>query len=523
MILLYTRFREKYSRKKNLGGTFTAKRFETIRCYGKDIYIIILPVLPEDMLNERIERLIEKIKQSGFLHDERIARAFQIVPLEEFIPQELLVQEILYQDRPQVFHFKNEVQKRTISAPHMIALMLEYLSLRQKDTLLVLGSKSGYIAAMASLLCSEGQVIIVDSSEEVIELTRRNLTSTGFDGNITLIHGNPLTMAGTESYGRWDKILIPYQVKEFEIYPALNQLNDGGVLFAPIGDFSLQFFTQIIKKDGNYFGNRISTVLFSPLEQNITYLSQQVEFLKVLKKMNVIDRIKDTIDEEISHATHVLQERSVEVEDNKISIIYDTDEARKLHESYIRDSKIEIRDEDSLEVRMIEGVAINMAEENYGKVRVVTIANKLNISFEIIKHFLKKSKKGKLVGDMNNMQELAYVLGDGKGERDPVVVNFVEELRSNLDLMRSHIDKRYFTDALDIVEYSLKKAIFVEDSSGYPMKRYIIHMKTLKSNLELLQRVKDSESKKDLDLMEDKIQGNIDRTMEKLQGIVKAF
>ncbi|MFX0103827.1 MAG: protein-L-isoaspartate O-methyltransferase, partial [Candidatus Hodarchaeota archaeon] len=188
------------------------------------------------MYEDRKFELIESLRENGLLHDNRLERAFNLVPLERFIPAEVFMEELLYLDRPQLFYFKSHVNRRTISAPHMICIMLEFLNLREKDDLLVMGSKSGYIAALASLLCSEGQIFIVESSEEVLELTRRNLSKTGFDKRITLLHGNPLTMAGTESLGKWNKILVPYQVEEHELYPALRQLSqDGGVLFAPIG------------------------------------------------------------------------------------------------------------------------------------------------------------------------------------------------------------------------------------------------------------------------------------------------
>ncbi|MEX2726425.1 MAG: hypothetical protein Q6353_004175, partial [Candidatus Sigynarchaeum springense] len=120
------------------------------------------------MYEDRKAALVQGLYDQGILHDPRIERAFLMVPLEEFIPPQLQVEEMLYADTPQVFYFKSTADRRTISAPHMITIMLEYVNLRSNDQLLMLGCKSGYIEAIASLLCSEGHVYCVDSNEEIL-------------------------------------------------------------------------------------------------------------------------------------------------------------------------------------------------------------------------------------------------------------------------------------------------------------------------------------------------------------------
>lgn len=474
------------------------------------------------MNEERIEALVEHLKETGFLHDERITRAFHIVPLEEFIPQELLYPEILYQDRPQIFYARSLVNRRTISAPHMISIMLEYLSLKATDDLLILGSKSGYIAAIASLLCSEGQVYIVDSSEEIVEFTRINLKSTGFDANITLIHGNPLTMAGTESLGKWDKILVPYQVQEYEIYPALGQLNDGGVLFAPIGDYSFQFFTQVMKSDGKYYGNKISTVVFSPLEKNVTFLSQQVEFLGFLKKINAEPALNPSLDQEINGAREALEQRKQSTSNKHITILYDTDEATRLHEQYIKDSNIEVRDEEDLEVMMIENLAVELALEHNGKVKLMTIVNKTNIPFEVLKLYLKKSKLGDLVGDLNNVKKASFILKQGRGEFDPLVIGFLDELKANLDLIRGHVEKQNMDEISDILSYTIGKISFVEESANFSLKKLSVLLSGLSSLIAMFGKFL-STGGAELKEMGDSIKGKILVKLEELSRAVKDF
>ncbi|MHA1684579.1 MAG: hypothetical protein ACTSUE_26815 [Promethearchaeota archaeon] len=477
------------------------------------------------MNQERIEALVGHLKESGFLHDERIARAFRIVPLEEFIPQELLYPEILYQDRPQIFYAKSLVNRRTISAPHMISIMVEYLNLNERDNLLILGSKSGYIAAIASLLCSEGQVYVVESSEEVLELTRNNLRSTGFDANVTLIHGNPLTMAGTESLGTWDKILVPYQVQEHEIYPALGQLNDGGVLFAPVGDYTFQFFTQVIKHEGRYFGNKISTVVFSPLEKNVTFLSQQVEFLGFLKKIKADEVLGSSIDEEIDEAREALERRKRGIDRRQLTVLYDTEEAERLHQQYIMESHIEVRDEEDIEVLMIESIAVDMAVENNGKVRLMTIVNKTNIPFEVLKLYLKKSKLGHLTGDLSNVRKVSFVLKQGSGDSDPLVIGFMDELQANLELIRGHVEKQNIEETLDIVTYTMEKIAFVEGSSNFSLKKFSVLLSGLLHLLDMFDKVLSSRGKggKEIGEMAGRVKEKIMVKLHELSRAVKDF
>ncbi len=411
----------------------------------------------------RKDALIEHLRDIEVLHDDRIERAFRLVPLEEFIPEDVQNYDALYLDQPQVFYFKSTVNLRTISAPHMVCIMLEYLNLQPNDQLLMLGSKSGYIAAIASTLCSEGHVYVVESSEEVLELTRENLASTGFNEHITLLHGNPLTMAGTENLGPWDKILVPYQVQEQDLFPAMRRMANEGVLFAPIGDERMQFFTQVIKHDGKYFGNRITTVNFSPLDQNVTFLSQQVMFLELIKTIgkNLPEGMPRSLESDLVNARSDLEKRVQQENDNPVNILYNSPNGDALHDAY-RDRTFVNRRETGPDFKIIEDIAVEIALKHHGRARVVTIGNSINLPFDVIVHFLKSSTRGHLVGALDDTRSLKYELNKELMDIDPVTIQMFKELQEHLPVIDDRLERGDMAEFKELLRYILEKLEYVD-------------------------------------------------------------
>lgn len=484
---------------------------------------------PPRSYSERKKDLVESLQESNILHDPRIERAFLMVPLEEFIDDAIRVDEKLYLDMPQVFYARSQVDIRTISAPHMITICMEYLNLRSTDTLLFLGSKSGYMEAIASLLCSEGHVYVVEGSEEVMELTRANLKKTGFGENVSLIHGNPLTMAGTESLGTWDKILIPYQVEEPDVYPALRQLNDSGVLFAPIGDKDMQYFTQIIKNDGTYYGNRISTVIFSPLEKNVTYLSQQVQFLELVKKINTEVDVSTNIDVKLKNAKAALKARKLQAMKDPVSIIYDSEIGDQLCEKYRQETMVGNREE-SPDFKIIEAFAVEIATKHRGSVRVMTLLNEMDmidmkLSFETLKLYLKRSTAGKLIGDMNDARTLKFELKEALAQKDPIAANMIEDLTLQFDTLESLSlsNEDTMPEFKDMLQYFIDKLEFLEQERNLPVYRSAaLIVKQLLDHVNMLEAAREEQGN-DWQAARSRIENAIRDGVKDLRSAVQRF
>ena len=231
----------------------------------KWIFYIIFEKMENNSLYEAKIHLLFSLVGNGYLKDIRLFKAFLDVHLEEFIPEEYAYHVRLYDDRPALFYHQNEYKYRTISAPHMISIMLQGLALKnKKDDLLILGAKSGYIAVLAHKLAPEGKITILEANADVARITTENLERLNYQDKIKVIVKNPLE--GMPNLAPWQKILVTGAIKQERIYPLLNQLDTKeGVLFAPIGEDQIQIYTQILRIDNDYFGKKQLQVRFTPL------------------------------------------------------------------------------------------------------------------------------------------------------------------------------------------------------------------------------------------------------------------
>jgi len=212
--------------------------------------------------------LLKNLIKMNYLQDMRLFKAFMEVPLEEFIPKEFIDPRKMYEDIPNLFYYKSPENYRTISAPHMISIMLQGLSLKGDDDLLILGAKSGYIAALARSLAPKGEIIILEANSDIAKITDENLRRLNLHDNITVNVRNPLE--GMPELSPWQKILVTGAIKQELIYPLLNQLDKSeGVLYAPIGEDYIQIYTQILRINDDFYGKKQLQVRFTPLMTQI--------------------------------------------------------------------------------------------------------------------------------------------------------------------------------------------------------------------------------------------------------------
>ncbi|MHA2038959.1 MAG: hypothetical protein ACW98X_21200 [Promethearchaeota archaeon] len=220
----------------------------------------------KDNLKAKKKRLLDDLIYKEILKDKRLIKAFVDIPLEHFIPEKFKNLSKPYDDIPNLFYYdeNNPKSYRTISAPHMITHMLQGLNLEENDDLLILGAKSGYIAALAHQLAPKGEIIILEANPDIAKLTSENLKKLKLDNRVTVIIKNPLK--GAPDLCPWQKILVTGAIEQQKIYPLLNQLDkESGVLFAPIGSEIVQEYTQILRQGEEFFGKKQLPVRFSPL------------------------------------------------------------------------------------------------------------------------------------------------------------------------------------------------------------------------------------------------------------------
>lgn len=141
---------------------------------------------------EERERLVHDLVRSGYIRSDAVRDAFRRVPREAFVsPRD---RDRAYVDTPLPIPYG-----QTISAPSMVAIMLEEAALKESERVLELGAGSGYHAALIACLVGAENVVTVERIPELAEWGRANLAAAGFpavrvvtgDGSLGFPDGAP--------------------------------------------------------------------------------------------------------------------------------------------------------------------------------------------------------------------------------------------------------------------------------------------------------------------------------------------
>jgi protein-L-isoaspartate(D-aspartate) O-methyltransferase len=180
------------------------------------------------------------------IRDERVLRAMEEIPREEFVPPELRV--MSYRDEPIHIGFG-----QTISQPYMTALMAEVLELDGTETVLEVGSGCGYAAAVLGALAA--RVVTIEIVPGLVHMARANLRRTRRDGNVTVVQGDG--SVGDAEGAPFDAISVAAGAPEVPM-ALIEQLKDPGRLTIPVGGFDDQEL-RILWKRGGQIESRVAT------------------------------------------------------------------------------------------------------------------------------------------------------------------------------------------------------------------------------------------------------------------------
>ena len=177
------------------------------------------------MYEKEREEMTERLVKWGYLTNPEIIAAFKKVPRHEFIPANIRGYAHVDQPLP-IGH------GQTISAPSMIAIMLEALDLKKGQKVLEIGAGSGYNAALiAEIVGEDGKVFTVERVPELAEFGRDNLKRVGY-GRVNVVVGDGT--CGHEKEAPYNRILVTACAPELP-KPLIEQLKIGGKLGAPVG------------------------------------------------------------------------------------------------------------------------------------------------------------------------------------------------------------------------------------------------------------------------------------------------
>lgn len=199
--------------------------------------------------NERMLR--QQIIARG-IADQRVLDAFRSVPRELFVPWQHRAS--AYDDTPLPLD-----RGQTISQPFIVAMMTELLRLRGDETVLEIGTGSGYQTAILARLVRH--VYSAELEPDLARTAAARLAQLGID-NVTLATGN-----GVEIFrqrGPFDAILsaaAPARLPE----ELIDQLAEGGRCIIPVGEAEAQNLWLIEKRDGRVTRKVLDPVRFVPL------------------------------------------------------------------------------------------------------------------------------------------------------------------------------------------------------------------------------------------------------------------
>ncbi len=210
--------------------------------------------MEKDEYFEKRKWMVEKLKRELELSD-KVVNAMLKVPRHIFVFDEL--KDEAYNDYPLSIGFG-----QTISAPHMVAIMCELLSLEEGNKVLEVGAGSGYHAAVVAEIVGErGKVIGIERIPELAKFARENIKKLGYE-NVEIIVGDG--SKGYEKEAPYDRIYVTASAPDIPP-PLIEQLKKGGKMVIPIGDF-IQYLYVIEKdKKGRITKKNWGSVRFVPL------------------------------------------------------------------------------------------------------------------------------------------------------------------------------------------------------------------------------------------------------------------
>lgn len=186
--------------------------------------------------------------------DPRVMEALSKVSRDKFVPPDL--KHLAYDNGPlPIGH------GQTISQPYIVALMTDMLQLEPENTVLEIGTGSGYQSALLSLLCEA--VYTVEIVTELGKEVATRLKKLGYN-NIKTHIGNGYD--GWPEHAPYDAIIVTAAAPHIP-EPLIDQLKPGGRMAIPLGlPHMHQELMLVVKNDqGEINVNSILGVAFVPL------------------------------------------------------------------------------------------------------------------------------------------------------------------------------------------------------------------------------------------------------------------
>ncbi len=223
------------------------------------------------------DELIDSLKRENIIKSKLVEEALRNIKREDFLwkgePRS-----VAYFDEPRALGDTGQ----TISAPHMVAIMLEEAGLRPGLTVLEVGTGSGYNAALIAYIVSRGinvesleqpLVFSIERDARLVKFAKENLEKAKLGKIVEVVEGDgSLGYPSSSKEMKYDRIIVtaaaPFIPPHLE-----SQLKIGGILLAPVGELPYQTLIKErkIRKGGGgdekveFSRERLMGVMFVPL------------------------------------------------------------------------------------------------------------------------------------------------------------------------------------------------------------------------------------------------------------------
>jgi len=204
-----------------------------------------------DRFTRAREDMVERQIAARGVRDARTLAAMKAVARHLFVPAALVGQ--AYDDHPLPIG-----SGQTISQPYIVAFMTEALALEGGETVLEVGTGSGYQAAVLAEIA--GRVYTIEIVPALAEEARARLKALDYR-NVEVRAGDGYR--GWPEAAPFDAIMVTAAAPRVP-EPLKQQLRDGGRLVLPVGD-EWQELVVITRRGDEYEEKKVLPVRFVPM------------------------------------------------------------------------------------------------------------------------------------------------------------------------------------------------------------------------------------------------------------------
>jgi protein-L-isoaspartate(D-aspartate) O-methyltransferase len=207
---------------------------------------------PEDATRKM--QFLFQLRSKG-VTDTRVLKAMEVIDRGDFVQGHFAAR--AYEDMPLPI-----ASGQTISQPSVVGLMTQALGVQPRDTVLEIGTGSGYQAAILSQMAR--RVYTIDRFRNLTREAEARFAKLGLS-NITVLTGDG--SHGLPDQGPFDRILVTAAAED-PPGPLLQQLKPGAVMVVPVGQSdAVQSLIKVTRReDGSGFDyDELLPVRFVPL------------------------------------------------------------------------------------------------------------------------------------------------------------------------------------------------------------------------------------------------------------------